>query len=122
MEIYFQSASLFVLHGDSRARAGAKRMRVARSVRPQHPKNNRPQLEKSHPSCYPEYQFNLSDFTFILSVIKNKRTYKCTLSIILGKEIDLETVKVEQVILNKPKKETKYKHLPSPIITFITQE
>lgn len=42
MEIYFQSASLFVLHGDSRARAGAKRMRVARSVRPQPPKKQPP--------------------------------------------------------------------------------
>lgn len=104
--------------------------------------------------------------------MKNKRAYECTLSIILEEEIDLETVKVEQVILNKsgkrairldawakskdnrqfnmemqnrtkdddiPKrsryyqgildtpilksgKETKYRHLPSAVIIFITQE
>lgn len=48
-----------------------------------------------------EYQFNLSDFALFLSVMKNKRAYECTLSIILEEEIELETVKVEQVILNQ---------------------
>lgn len=48
-----------------------------------------------------EYQFNLSDFALFLSVMKNKRAYECTLSIILEEEIELENVKVEQVILNQ---------------------
>ena len=48
------------------------------------------------------YQLNLSDFALFLSVMKNKRAYECTLSIILGEpELELEEVKVEQVILNK---------------------
>lgn len=49
-----------------------------------------------------EYQFNLSDFALFLSVMKNKRAYECTLSIILEEEnLELEEVKVEQVILNR---------------------
>ena len=49
-----------------------------------------------------EYQLNLSDFALFLSVMKNKRAYECTLSIILGEpELELEEVKVEQVVLNK---------------------
>ncbi len=48
------------------------------------------------------YQMNLSDFALFLSVMQNKRAYECTLSIILGEpELELEEVKVEQVILNK---------------------
>ena len=48
------------------------------------------------------YQLNLSDFALFLSVMKNKRAYECTLSIILGEpELELEEVKVEQVILNR---------------------
>ena len=35
------------------------------------------------------YQLNLSDFALFLSVMKNKRAYECTLSIILG-EPELE--------------------------------
>jgi len=52
---------------------------------------------------YPEgYAFNLSDFALFLSVMKNKQAYKCVLSIILDEpEIEMEEVKVEQVILNK---------------------
>lgn len=69
-----------------------------------------------------EYQFNLSDFALFLSVMKNKRAYECTLSIILEEEIELENVKVEQVILNQSGKETKYRELPSTVIIFITQE
>lgn len=50
----------------------------------------------------PEYQFNLSDFALFLSVMKNKRAYECTLSIILDEpDIKIQEVKVEQVILNK---------------------
>ena len=51
---------------------------------------------------FPEkYQFNLSDFALFLSVMKNKPAYECTLSIILGEEnLELEEVKVEEVILN----------------------
>ncbi len=49
-----------------------------------------------------EHQMNLSDFAFFLSVMKNKRAYECTLSIILDElELELEEVKVEQVVLNK---------------------
>lgn len=49
-----------------------------------------------------EYQFNLSDFALFLSVMKNKKAYQNTLSIILDEEdIELEEVKVEQVILNR---------------------
>lgn len=120
-----------------------------------------------------EYQMNLSDFALFLSVMKNKRAYECTLGIILDEpELELEEVKVEQVVLNKngkrairldawakgkdsrlfdmemqndskgdniPKrsrfyqglldtpvlksgKGTKYRHLPSSIIIFITQD
>ncbi len=119
------------------------------------------------------YQFNLSDFALFLSVMKNKRAYECTLSIILDEpNIKIQEVKVEQVILNRsgkrairldawalsddqrqfnmemqndsstddlPKrsrfyqgmidapilksgKRTKYRHLPSTVIIFITQE
>ena len=52
---------------------------------------------------FPEgYAFNLSDFALFLSVMKNKQAYKCVLSIILEEpEIEMEEVKVEQVILNK---------------------
>lgn len=52
---------------------------------------------------YPEgYTFNLSDFALFLSVMKNKKAYECTLSIILEEpDIKMEEVKVEQVILNK---------------------
>ncbi|MDD3360305.1 MAG: Rpn family recombination-promoting nuclease/putative transposase [Hespellia sp.] len=120
-----------------------------------------------------DYQFNLSDFALFLSVMKNRKAYECTLSIILDElDIKLAEVKVEQVILNKsgkrairldawavstdhrqfnmemenhskkdylPKrsrfyqgmldspilksgKKTKYKHLPSTVIIFITQD
>ncbi len=49
-----------------------------------------------------EHQMNLSDFALFLSVMKNKRAYECTLSIILGEPgLELEEVKVEQVVLNK---------------------
>ena len=47
------------------------------------------------------YQFNLSDFVLFLYVMKNRRTYECTLSIILDEpDIKIQEVKVEQVILN----------------------
>lgn len=49
-----------------------------------------------------ECQINLSDFALFLSVMKNKRAYECTLSIILEEpELELEEVKVEQVVLNE---------------------
>ena len=48
------------------------------------------------------HRLNLSDFALFLSVMKNKRAYECTLSIILEEpELELEEVKVEQVVLNK---------------------
>lgn len=49
-----------------------------------------------------DYQLNLSDFALFLSVMKNKKAYQNTLSIILDEpDIEMEEVKVEQVILNK---------------------
>ena len=48
-----------------------------------------------------EYELNLSDFALFLSVMKNKEAYRNTLSIILDEDIELDEVKVEQVILNK---------------------
>ncbi|SHJ28289.1 Rpn family recombination-promoting nuclease/putative transposase [Hespellia stercorisuis] len=120
-----------------------------------------------------DYQFNLSDFALFLFVMKRRKAYECTLSIILDEpNIKLADVKVEQVVLNKsgkrairldawamstdnrqfnmemenhskkdflPKhsryyqgmldspilksgKKTKYKHLPSTVIIFITQD
>lgn len=49
-----------------------------------------------------EYQFNLSDFALFLSVMKNPRAYECALSIFLDEpDIELQEVKVEQVVLNK---------------------
>lgn len=49
-----------------------------------------------------EYEFNLSDFSLFLSVMKNKRAYECTVSIILEEpNIQVQEVKVEQVILNR---------------------
>ena len=46
--------------------------------------------------------FNLSDFAFFLSVMRNKKAYQNTLSIILDEpDIQLKEVRVEHVILNK---------------------
>lgn len=48
-----------------------------------------------------DYSFNLCDFALFLSVMKNKSAYQDTLSIILNEaELQLNEVKVEQVILN----------------------
>jgi predicted transposase/invertase (TIGR01784 family) len=120
-----------------------------------------------------EMATNLSDFALFLTVMKNKKAYQNTLSIILDeKDLQLKEVKVEQVVLNKsgkrairldawalsederqfdmemqnesgqdylPKrsrfyqglmdtpvlksgKTTKYRHLPSSTIIFITQD
>lgn len=49
-----------------------------------------------------DYEFNLSDFALFLSVMKNRRAYECTVSIILDEpHIQIQEVKVEQVILNR---------------------
>ena len=49
-----------------------------------------------------ENALNLSDFALFLSVMKNKKAYQNTLSIILNEpDIKLAEVKVEQVILNR---------------------
>ena len=46
--------------------------------------------------------FNLSDFAFFLSEMRNKKAYQNTLSIILDEpDIQLKEVRVEHVILNK---------------------
>ena len=52
---------------------------------------------------FPEgYAFNLSDFALFLAVMKNRKAYENTLSIILDEpDIKMEEVKVEQVILNR---------------------
>lgn len=49
-----------------------------------------------------DYQFNLCDFAFFLSVMKNPKAYQNVLSIIMDEpNIEIKEVKVEQVILNK---------------------
>lgn len=49
-----------------------------------------------------DYEFNLSDFALFLSVMKNRKAYQSTLSIILDEmDLELTQVKVEQVVLNK---------------------
>lgn len=49
-----------------------------------------------------DYEYNLSDFTLFLSVMKNKEAYQCVLSIIMNQlDLELAEVKVEQVILNE---------------------
>lgn len=48
------------------------------------------------------YQFNLSDFALFLSVMKDPRAYHCVLSVFMDEpDIELQDVKVEQVVLNK---------------------
>ena len=48
------------------------------------------------------YQFNLSDFALFLSVMKDPRAYRCVLSVFMDEpDIELQHVKVEQVVLNK---------------------
>jgi len=45
---------------------------------------------------------NLSDFALFLSVMKNKEAYECVLSIIMDEDdLELQEVKVEQVVLNQ---------------------
>ena len=49
-----------------------------------------------------EHPVNLSDFALFLSVMKNRTAYRNTLSIIMNEpDIELDEVKVEQVILNQ---------------------
>ena len=49
-----------------------------------------------------DYELNLSDFALFLSVMKNKKAYENTLSIIMDEpDVVLKEVKAEQVILNK---------------------
>ena len=48
------------------------------------------------------YPFNLSDFALFLSVMKDPRAYRCVLSVFMDEpDIELQDVKVEQVVLNK---------------------
>ncbi len=48
------------------------------------------------------YQFNISDFALFLSVMKDPRAYRCVLSVFMDEpDIELQDVKVEQVVLNK---------------------
>lgn len=120
-----------------------------------------------------DMEFNLSDFALFLSVMKNKKAYESTLSIITDNpKLSLKEVHVEEVVLNKSGKrairldawaidtenrqyntemqneadqddlrkrarfyqglidtsilksgrKTRYRHLPSTMIIFITQE
>lgn len=49
-----------------------------------------------------DYQFNLCDFALFLSVMKNPRAYRNVVSIIMEEpDIQIDEVKVEQVMLNK---------------------
>ena len=60
-------------------------------------------MEKENTTNIPleNYNFNLSDFALFLSVMKNKTAYENVLSIIMNEdELELNEVKVEQVILN----------------------
>ena len=57
---------------------------------------------KENETILMEHEFNLSDFALFLSVMKNPRAYQCVLSVFMEEpDIELEEVKVEQVILNK---------------------
>ena len=56
----------------------------------------------SNENILEDIEFNLSDFALFLSVMKKKKAYQNTLSIILNEpDIQLKEVKVEQVVLNK---------------------
>lgn len=56
----------------------------------------------NHENVLNNVTINLSDFALFLSVMKNPKAYRNTLSIILDEpDIQLKEVKVEQVILNK---------------------
>lgn len=60
------------------------------------------QTENNTMELLADFQLNLSDFALFLSVMKNKKAYQATLSLILEEpDIELKDVKVEQVILNK---------------------
>lgn len=49
-----------------------------------------------------DYEMNLSDFALFLAVMKNRKAYQSTLSIVLDEDdLELTQVKVEQVVLNK---------------------
>ena len=55
---------------------------------------------KENETILMEHEFNLSDFALFLSVMKNPRAYQCVLSVFMEEpDIELEEVKVEQVIL-----------------------
>ena len=57
---------------------------------------------KENETILTEHEFNLSDFALFLSVMKNPKAYQCVLSVFMEEpDIELEEVKVEQVILNK---------------------
>lgn len=58
--------------------------------------------EKITQRFWEEHPVNLSDFALFLSVMKNRKAYRNTLSIIMDEpDIELAEVKVEQVILNQ---------------------
>ena len=59
-------------------------------------------MQQEEPDIPENCDVNLSDFALFLSVTKIKEAYQCTMSITLGEEdLELEEVKVEQVVLNK---------------------
>lgn len=68
-------------------------------------------------------ELNLSDFALFLSVMKNREAHRCVLSIIMEDPgLVLTQVQVEEVVLNRVGKRTKYRQLPPTVVTFITQE
>ncbi len=60
-------------------------------------------MEKNEEVMLPaDYEMNLSDFALFLSVMKYRKAYQNTLSIVLNEDdLELTQVKVEQVVLNK---------------------
>ncbi len=59
-------------------------------------------MQQEEPDIPENCDVNLSNFALFLSVMKIKEAYQCTMSITLGEEdLELEEVKVEQVVLNK---------------------
>lgn len=58
--------------------------------------------EVKHRAAMEAQDLNLSDFALFLAVMKNKKAHESTLSIIMEKpELQLEEVRVEEVVLNK---------------------
>lgn len=84
---------------------------------------------------FSEEELNLSDFALFLSVMKNQKAHENVLSIIMDEtDLRLRKIHVEEVVLNRQGRrairldawaedeKTRYRQLPSTVVTFITQE